>query len=404
MPPVDPGFQLLSLFRFWNMVYYFFPYKQLTVKNWDSVINEYIPRFIKANSRLAYELTTALLIGELCDSHAYQLGIWNATETWKGAKQIPARLRFVEEQLVVEEFYGEGSELKKGDVIACIEGKPVEEIVDSMRPYYSASNEVTKKRDIANDILRTNKNFIQIDYDSSGELKQKNIPIITRAQWMEYRFRTDTSQSFKLINNDIGYINLETLQEKDIPVIKQRFKHTKGIVIDIRNYPPGFVINLLCPYFTKGVTSYLRYTQANINNPGESDYLPYLGLLNQSEDHYPEKLVILVNEETQSRAECMAMAFQAGDNTTVVGSTTAGALGNPTLVILPGIIGTQFTGNMIHYPDGKDPERIGIIPDVTIQPTIRGIREERDELLEKAIEVIYQEKTNYYNKNTKTNI
>lgn len=390
MPSTDPGFQLLSLFRCWNMVYYFFPYKHLTDKNWNSVIKEYIPRFIKADSRLSYELVTALLIGELCDSHAYPLGIWNATETLKGAKQIPARLHFVEEQLVVEEYYGESSELKKGDVITCIEGKPVEEIVDSMCPYYSASNEVTKRRDITNDILRTNNKFIQIGYNSSGELKQKNIPVIDRAQWMEYRFRLDTVPSFRLINNDIGYINLGTIQQKDIPLIKQQFKHTAGIIVDIRNYPPGFVINLLCPYFTNGVTPYLKYTQANINNPGELNYIPYPGLLNQSEDHYLGKLVILVNEETQSRAECMAMAFQAGDNTTVVGSKTAGALGNPTLVILPGIIGTQFTGNMIHYPDGKDTGHIGIIPDVTIKPTIKGIREERDELLEKAIEVIYR--------------
>jgi len=31
---------------------------------------------------------------------------------------------------------------------------------------------------------------------------------------------------------------------------------------------------------------------------------------------------------------------------------------------------------------------VGIVPDIVIKPTIKGIREGRDELLEKAIEII----------------
>lgn len=390
MAPTDAGFQLLSLFRCWNMVYYFYPYKQLTDKNWDSVLKEYIPRFIKAESRLSYELTTALLIGEICDSHAYPLGIWKEMEALKGAKQVPAQLLFVEDRLIVKEYYAESGELGKGDIITRIEGKPVEAIVDSMLPYYSASNKITKKRDITNDILRTNKDSILIEYNSSGELRERVIPVVDRNKWMSFRFKKDTVQSLKLIGNDIGYINLSTFQKKDISVMKQKFIHTKGIIIDIRNYPPGFVINSLCPYFTTGATPYLRYSQGNPNTPGEFVYLPYFELINPSEEHYPGKLIIIVNEETQSRAECMAMAFQARGNTTVIGSTTAGALGNPTLMILPGILGTQFTGNMTHYPDGRETERVGIIPDIEVKPTIKGIRAGRDELLEKAIELIKQ--------------
>ncbi len=390
----DAGFRLLTLFRCWNMVYYFAPYKTLTDKNWNLVLKEYIPNFINAEGRLAYELTTALLIREICDSHAYPLGMWKEMEALKGSKQIPVRLQFVENQLVVMENYNENpenTELKKGDVITRIEGKSVEAILDSMKRYYSASNEVTKMRDITNDILRANKDSIRIEYNSSGKLKQKEINAGQRANWLKYRFRKDTVQSYKLIGKDIGYINLGNLQEKDIPVIKEAFINTKGIIIDIRNYPPGFVINKLCPYFVPGITSYARYTQGNIDNPGEFTYLPFFEIINKTDEHYQGKLVVIVNEETQSRAECMAMAFQTGNNTTIVGSTTAGSLGNPSLIILPGVLGTQFTGNMVHYPDGRETERVGIVPDIEIKPTIKGIREGRDELLEKAIELINQE-------------
>ncbi len=42
------------------------------------------------------------------------------------------------------------------------------------------------------------------------------------------------------------------------------------------------------------------------------------------------------------------------------------------------------------YPDGRQTQRIGIVPDIEIHPTIQGIRNGRDELLEKAMEIINQ--------------
>jgi C-terminal processing protease CtpA/Prc len=47
-----------------------------------------------------------------------------------------------------------------------------------------------------------------------------------------------------------------------------------------------------------------------------------------------------------------------------------------------------ISGVGIYYPDGTQTQRIGIMPDILIEPTIEGIRQGRDELLEKAIELI----------------
>jgi len=85
------------------------------------------------------------------------------------------------------------------------------------------------------------------------------------------------------------------------------------------------------------------------------------------------------------------MAFRAGDHSVVIGSQTAGADGNVSEIILPGGIKTMISGIGVYYPDGTETQRVGIVPDIEIKPTIQGIREGRDELLEKAIEVIKQE-------------
>lgn len=82
------------------------------------------------------------------------------------------------------------------------------------------------------------------------------------------------------------------------------------------------------------------------------------------------------------------MGLRTAPRATVIGSTTAAADGNVSKIVLPGGIDTMISGIGVYYPDGKETQRIGIIPDMEIKPTIKGIREGRDELLEKAISII----------------
>ena len=74
----------------------------------------------------------------------------------------------------------------------------------------------------------------------------------------------------------------------------------------------------------------------------------------------------------------------------VFGSQTTGADGNVSEIYLPGNIRTMISGIGIYYPDGTETQRIGIVPDIEVKPTIKGIRDNRDEVLEKAIEYILE--------------
>ena len=82
------------------------------------------------------------------------------------------------------------------------------------------------------------------------------------------------------------------------------------------------------------------------------------------------------------------MALRLASHATVIGSTTAGADGNVSQFYLPGGISTLISGIGIYYPDGRETQRIGIIPDIVVKPTIRGITEGKDDPLEKAIEIV----------------
>lgn len=99
------------------------------------------------------------------------------------------------------------------------------------------------------------------------------------------------------------------------------------------------------------------------------------------------KVLVLQDEETQSQAEFTIMALQTVANVTVIGSQTAGADGGYVTIPLPGGYQATMTGQGIYYPDGRETQRIGIVPDIVVRPTIRGIQDGRDEVLERAIHV-----------------
>jgi C-terminal processing protease CtpA/Prc len=62
--------------------------------------------------------------------------------------------------------------------------------------------------------------------------------------------------------------------------------------------------------------------------------------------------------------------------------------GNVSFFCLPVGISTAISGVGIYYPDGRETQRSGIVPDIEVKPKIKGLADGRDELTEKAIELI----------------
>ncbi|MCL2063891.1 MAG: S41 family peptidase [Candidatus Cloacimonetes bacterium] len=395
MPYPDAGFRLLSLYRYWNMINYFFPYKYITDKDWNDVLPEYISVFLKAKDRYEYEIITLKLITEVHDTHAL-VGNKYEIENRRGNFYPPFRVWFIENRLVVVDYFN--PELKKtagleiGDIITHINGENIESIVESLRTEYPASNQAVRLTFISKDILRSTENTLEIDYISKEIPQKKQLQLYEKEKIKFYNRLfwnvKDDDVSFRFLEDNIGYVNVACIDMDDFPKLIKAFKDTKGIIIDIRNYPSVPTLNIhLSAYFVSAPTSYAKFTKGNKNNPGEFTFVAGYDIESKGEA-YQGKLIVIVNEISVSNAEFTAMAFRAGINTTIVGSTTAAADGNVSGITLPGAIYTGISGIGVYYPDGTQTQRIGIVPDVWVEPTIKGIRQGRDEVLEKAVEII----------------
>ena len=66
----DPGYQLLALYRYWNIIEYWYPNRNVLDQDWNDVLREFIPKVALAKTRDAYQLEMIQLIGRITDTHA----------------------------------------------------------------------------------------------------------------------------------------------------------------------------------------------------------------------------------------------------------------------------------------------------------------------------------------------
>lgn len=387
----DAGFRLLALYRYWNIIQYFFPYKHLIEEDWKKVLPEFIPAFVNASNEQEYALALLSLIARVNDTHANIYGSSPALEKFKGIYYAPIQVAFIENKAVVTRYLpeaeGRATGLEKGDIITAVNGVSVEDIIKARLAITPASNYATKLRNIANDLLRGADSTMTLTYQRGKATGTAKINCYSRQQVYANFVIKDTC--FKYVRPDIGYIYLGTIKKDYFANVMPGFLKTKGLIIDLRCYPSDWVVFILGAYLMPNTTPFVNFTTGSVANPG---YFYFNTNLNISEkenpDYYKGKVVILVNEQTQSQAEYSAMAYRAAPRTTVIGSTTAGADGNISWFSLPGGISTCISGIGVYYPDKRETQRVGIVPDITVHPTIKGFTAGRDELLEKAIELI----------------
>lgn len=379
---------LLELFRYWNYVEYFFPYKYETDQNWNDVLTEMVQKFLAIDSEEQYHLTLAELVTKIDDSHAY-LHSKPISLSLYGSRKIPVEYSYAEGKLVITKInstrFREKNPLNVGDVIYDIEGKTIPQIVNSLGKYIPASNSWGKIYKVRNHFLLTNKDSLALKVERNGQ----NIALTAKTFWTKdiLQEKNTNPDKWKFIDPDkkTGYVNMGVIEKEDLNTMYTHLKSAQSIIFDLRNYPKQTIIplsHLLLPESTP----YYMFTYPETRYPGK-----YYGRINnigkKNQEYYKGNVIVLVDESTQSQAETTAMMFKQHPRAKIIGSNTSGANGN-VIAFKIADLDTRFTGLGAYYPDGRETQRIGIVPDILVKPTIEGIKNGKDEVLERALKYI----------------
>lgn len=386
----DSGFQLLALFRWWNIVQYWSPYRLVAQQDWSAILIEFIPKLALAKDNVGYSLAMLELIAKANDTHA---NLWSSLRVRPpvGSCWLRVQVRFVEEQPTVIALLPDAKNpvaLHIGDVIESLDKVPVSKLVADWTPFFADSNAAARERDMGVAFTRGACGPAAVGVRRDG----KSISLsATREEVSPVQkintFHDRPGDAFQLLSPEVAYLKLSNIKATDVVSYVEKARNTKGLIVDIRNYPSAFMPFTLGPALVTAPTQFASFTRPDVETPGAFHFAPG-DPISPGPLHYKGKVVILVDEVSQSQAEYTAMALRAAPGAIVVGSPTAGADGNVSSIPLPGSLTTAISGIGVFYPDRRPTQRIGIVPDVVARPTLAGITAGRDEVLETGIRQI----------------
>ena len=176
------------------------------------------------------------------------------------------------------------------------------------------------------------------------------------------------------IAKGIVYIQVNAITTQttsDVKLALDKYKHSKGIILDLRDNPGGLIaeaVNLCSLFLSEG-------TVVSYNRKGESDVV--LTSTNSKPDTSP--MTILISRSTASSAEVIAGAMQDRNRAVVLGEKSYGK--GTVQEILNLFDGSQIEITVGKYrtPAGRVIDQVGITPDLFVSD---------NEALAKSIQVL----------------
>jgi hypothetical protein len=190
-------------------------------------------------------------------------------------------------------------------------------------------------------------------------------------------------------NGQIGYVyyNSFTLPITDdqLDYLAEKFKNTKGVIIDIRNNEGGNPINGF--RLAQRIADQRRhiYTTVYKNGPGPQEFTaPDEAFLEPKGQPFPKKIVLLTNRTVYSAANFFTAMLKAFPHVTIVGDRTGGGGGAPVGWELPNGWSFNFSSSITYLPDGFIIES-GVEPHIRIDQTEADRLAGKDTILERAL-------------------
>ncbi len=428
----DEKMNLLALAKAWNAVEYLSPYKYVMDKDWKKVLTAMVPVFRKINDITSYEKGILMLTVAVNDTHGGELmesgNLKMASVIFKVRYYPPFDYKAEPKGIIIKKFLNDSlakvSELKPGDEIVAINGIKIERWLKERAGLLPASNDAVKYRwlstsnndrgdtfafsniesETLNVKVRRYKAMLNLKLVLLDRYKKQNVKLI-EDDIVQKRVKEKSIKGMENIGDDIvlfragNFFDKDLPQEKDLAQLSAELKSKKAIIFDMRKYPqaPGLFGYYLPLLLGKAPFAFARYYAVDLKDPGA--FILREGIENYMYvskdgtkpmgDLYTGKIVIMTDENTQSMGEWFAMMLrQFNANTTVIGSQTAGADGDVKRLTLPGAYRFSFTGNGIFYPDGRETQRIGIIPDLYFKATAKDLSGAEDVHLQRAVKFI----------------
>lgn len=369
----------------WNVFQHFFPYFDLLEIDWHAELIRALKSAYSDQTNSDFEKTLQRLTARLKDGHVNAYFRDGSPYYYP-----PFAVDCIEGKWTVSALAaGEQTGVCPGDIILTLDGIEIEKAVEEQKQYISAATEGYMRWRLPGYLIAGEEGgTIGIDVLREGKrLHFEEIRSQTRGEYYRMSKRKETEKR-REISPGIFYIDLDQVSMPEIIEWMPELKRAKAVIFDLRGYPNSNddVISHLLKEDDK-TADWMRIPQVTRPDFEGVTYQNHGWMKKTSKPRLKAKIVFITDGRAISYAESFMGFIEHYKLATIVGEPTAGTNGNVNIIELPGGFSIYWTGMRVVKHDGSQHHGVGILPNVTVHRTLKGVKEGRDEFLEKALEI-----------------
>lgn len=363
----------------WNVFQHFYPYFDVVDVDWDVQLTRSLERALADESGADFYLTLCDLVANLHDGHG---NVFHPDYRPQG--RLPVLVDWVEGQVVVT--VSQDPAVGRGDILERVDGVPAADALRDAERYISGSPQWKRWR--------------ALTALGAGDVESEAILAIRRgSEQLEVavervRLAQPLSEprppNVALLEEGVYYVNLDRASMPEIRARLAELASAKGVIFDLRGYPNG-THEVISHLLASPDTSDAWMQVPEIIYPDHEGPIGYRRSgwgLPSLQPHIGGTIVFITDGRAISYAESFMGFIEGYGLAEIVGQPTAGTNGNVNSFTLPGGFSIAWTGMKVVKHDGSQHHLIGIGPTVPMERTIEGVRQGRDEYLERALEIV----------------
>jgi C-terminal processing protease CtpA/Prc len=382
----DRSTRLAAVALAWNVFQHFYPYFDVVKTDWPGELRTALVKAAADADERAFLDTLCRLVAGLHDGHG------NVVPPFVPSAYYPSlRWDWIEDRLVVTRVAPKGAgDLKPGDVVTKINGRPAAEALADQEQLISAATPQFKRYRALSKLAGGLKDSeITLDVQAApGEA-----PSIHLRRSLDADAFLDLKEprpaKVEEIKPGIVYVDLGRITDKEFEEAVPKLAKAKGIIFDLRGYPGRVSTDPIAHLIDKPVTS-AQWQVPIVLYPDRKDmaFKSSDWKVKPQAPRFEAKVAFVTDGQAISYAETYMGIIENYKLAAIVGGPTAGTNGNINPFTLPGGYRVIWTGMKVLKHDGSRHHGVGIQPTEPAARTIKGAAQGRDEVLERAIEVV----------------
>ena len=380
----DPDARLADIVISWNIFQHFFPYFDAVKTDWKAALPAALADAWDDKNQQDFLKTLRRFTAKLKDGHVRVILKGDTSESFC----LPLAWEWIENQLVITGvFDGTLTQIKVGDVVAKINGVSAKAALEKEEQYISAATLGWKRYRSLYALLVGEKNQeFRLEIAGDGKTHLETLRASLGMQEY-YDLSRKAAVKSKTLEEGIYYLNLDQIGMEEIDKLMPELEKAKAIICDLRGYPKSNH-QLICHLLKeKDTAQWMWVPQIIYPDYQQVTYLKTGWFLEPLKPRLTAKMFFITDGRAISYAESFLGYIEGYKLATIVGQPSAGTNGDINPFPLPGGYFINWTGLRVLKLDGSQHHGVGIIPNVAVERTIKGVKEGRDEFLEKALEL-----------------